>query len=616
MLAVRDLGLLITASMDSSICVWDLPGHELKRKLHGHAQGVYILGYISAQRYLISAGFDHNFKVWNPMIEEPLFTLKAHNNALAGLKAIVGSNRVITTDIDGEVKVWDIRNFMCCQTIPTEKAESGSVTSIAYVTRLDRLVLSCVGLSTRRVHRMYSLDYEHALAPEVADEGPLVTALVSMTNNSITTASMRTVRLWDALTGILKKSFQDITTANITAMCFDNREQRIIVGDESGQIGVHNCLNGALLKKLDPHEADVCALAYCPYSKCIVSASWGGRLRIHHDNKPDSTKILRQIDGHAAAVTCIAYSVKLCTIATASSAGSVRLWDFQDIKLSATLQAHTTEVTLLHWIDEYRALLTGDFLGNLILWTVPPWREKYKPICRWEFVVKIDSSTLLRSTGKPRAQSAVSIATVSSGRRGKAAPSPPVVPAPETWSEEAMRDTPTCCAFHVQSHTIFIGGTSGEIVAYDLKAIKGALIEWMGVDETGKKQGTKVPPITPRVFVKNPREGRTQVPEHKAEDNFADIDSVIKSSGDVNFDISKNLDWGKDFTTAILQTPRLDPDAVRRKYAWIAHQDSIKSIQLVEVRLPGAAAVVCAWSLVLLPHVMHARSCAGQRCRS
>jgi len=576
MLAVNKLGLLITASMDSYIKIWDLAGHELKRQLQGHAKGVYTLGYIPSQRYLISAGFGNTCKVWNPMIEEPLFTLKGHNNTIAGLNVIMGSNRIITADIDGFVKVWDIRNFRCVQTISVEKAEPGSVTAITYVDRLDRIVLTCVGLSTRRVHRMFCIDYEHSSAPEFAEEGPLVTALVSIANNAIITASMRTVRLWDACTGLLKKSFGDMTKENITAMCFDSREQRLIVGDESGGIGVYNSSNGALLKTLDAHEEDVSALAYCPYSKCILSASWGGRIRIHHDHEPQSTKILRQIDGHATAISCMAYSVKLCTIATSSTAGSVRLWDFQDIKLTATLQAHTTEVTLLHWIDEYRALLTADFLGNLILWTVAPWRDKYKPICRWEFIVKMDDE----DQGKVRGKSALS--TVSVARRSKAVLSPAAPEIQEKLPASAKRDTPTCCAFDAKSHTIFIGGTSGEIVAYDLKAIKGALLEWMGVDESGKKPGSFVPPIAPRVFVRNPRQGCTQVPEQKGDDLLM-IDSLIKSSGHVSFDISTCLEMGRDITTGLPLTPRLHPDVVRRKYAWTAHEDSIKSIQLIEV---------------------------------
>ena len=688
MLAVRDLGLLISASMDSKIHVFDIASHKCTRKLHGHAQGVYMLSYIPSQRYLISAGFDHNCKVWNPMITETLFTLRGHNNTVCGLRAVLGSNRIVTADVDGVVKIWDTRNFVCSQTLSIDQAEPGCVSGITYVARMDRIVVACVGLTSRRVHRMICLDYEHPSAPEFAEEGPVVSALISTINNLIITASMRTVRLWAACTGLLIRSFKDITPANITALCLDSREQRMVLGDESGTIGVYNCMNGTLLKKLDPHSKEgahlttdgfaVCALAYCPYSKCIVSASWGGRVRVHHDIKPDATKILRQVDGHATSITCMAYSVKLSTVATSSSAGSVRLWDFHDVKLSATLQAHTTEITLVYWLDEYRLLLTGDFLGNLILWSVPPWREKYKSIVRWEFIVNMDDR-------KSRASSAVSV--ISSGRRlvrgaGSAGsdldlnvkmslllpmsvaefdegkqqlfnrsiasvagspvskvilktiePStrhikldvevacggpllPPVAPraaiiaaehvanmltldkingefktvglpkaeilsAPQV-STDAKRDTPTCAVFHAESDTIFIGGASGEIVAYYLKAVKGALLDLMGVDDTGRRPGGKLPPVAPRMTVRNPREGKTKVPESISA-NAMMGESIIKSSGDITFDINKCLDWPKDFNTGELVTPRFDSDIVRRKLAWTAHQDSVKNIQIIQV---------------------------------
>lgn len=96
MLAIPDLGILVTASLDSRILVWDLALLTVRRDLNGHHRGVYSLAYIPSQRYLISAGYDHNCKVWNPMIEEPLFTMHGHTNVLAGLKVVIGSNRVIT----------------------------------------------------------------------------------------------------------------------------------------------------------------------------------------------------------------------------------------------------------------------------------------------------------------------------------------------------------------------------------------------------------------------------------------------------------------------------------------------------------------------------------------
>lgn len=80
---------------------------------------------------------------------------------------------------------------------------------------------------------------------------------------------------------------------------------------------------------------------------------------------------------------------------------------------------------------------------------------------------------------------------------------------------------------------------------------------------------------------RNPREGRTQVPEAKPTDSFM-IDSLIRASGDVKFDISQNLQWGKDVATGGTQKPHLESDVIRRVRGWTAHQDSIKSISLIQ----------------------------------
>jgi hypothetical protein len=68
-----------------------------------------------------------------------------------------------------------------------------------------------------------------------------------------------------------------------------------------------------------------------------------------------------------------------------------------------------------------RLLLTGDFLGNMVLWTVSPFKEKHKPVCRWDYLVQDDFDHT-------------------------------------KWK----RSTPTTVAFHPAAHTLFIGGTSGE----------------------------------------------------------------------------------------------------------------------------------------------------------
>lgn len=44
-------------------------------------------------------------QVWNPSLEEPLFTMHGHSDVIAGLEVVLGSNRVITVDVGAVLKV-------------------------------------------------------------------------------------------------------------------------------------------------------------------------------------------------------------------------------------------------------------------------------------------------------------------------------------------------------------------------------------------------------------------------------------------------------------------------------------------------------------------------------
>ncbi len=75
---------------------------------------------------LISAGLDHEACVWNTYVKEKIFSLRGHNHPLVGVKCLPESPQVITADISGMVKVWDVRNFIPMQTfnVPTDELTS------------------------------------------------------------------------------------------------------------------------------------------------------------------------------------------------------------------------------------------------------------------------------------------------------------------------------------------------------------------------------------------------------------------------------------------------------------------------------------------------------------
>ena len=67
-----------------------------------------------------SAGFDHDVLVWNPHVENIICRLMGHTAALIGVKMSERSPEILSASCDGVIKVWDIRNFKCVQTMYAE----------------------------------------------------------------------------------------------------------------------------------------------------------------------------------------------------------------------------------------------------------------------------------------------------------------------------------------------------------------------------------------------------------------------------------------------------------------------------------------------------------------
>ena len=49
--------------------------------------------------------------IWNPIVHKKIFMLKGHNHALVGVKWMPGTNQIISADISGMFRVWDVRTF-------------------------------------------------------------------------------------------------------------------------------------------------------------------------------------------------------------------------------------------------------------------------------------------------------------------------------------------------------------------------------------------------------------------------------------------------------------------------------------------------------------------------
>ncbi|KAG7389280.1 hypothetical protein PHYBOEH_007545 [Phytophthora boehmeriae] len=337
LLTLPSLESLASASMDRTIRLWDVHTGKHKQQLDGHAKGVRSLAYSSEYRFLVSAGFDFDALVWNPYVDQLILRLHGHNNSLCGVEIIPDTPQIITADVDGVFKVWDIRNFACMQTFTAENM--GDVKNIVSITSEKRILIK--------------FDYDKLENPELTDDHPVFIALYNPTSLSFITAAGRDVKIWDARLGKLIRVYRDLSTTDLTTLCLDFRERKFVIGD---------------------HE-----------HMAVISVSWDCAISIHDESDSERGVLLRRlVGGHTTDITALSFSYHLSLLASGSSDCSLQVWDYEFGRLNATCIGHVSGLLSLHFLDPFPLLLSSDSTGNLCFWAMRP-AAKYKGKCVFRF---------------------------------------------------------------------------------------------------------------------------------------------------------------------------------------------------------------------------------------
>eukprot|EP00002_Diphylleia_rotans_P033201 TRINITY_DN7034_c0_g1_i2.p1 TRINITY_DN7034_c0_g1~~TRINITY_DN7034_c0_g1_i2.p1 ORF type:complete len:747 (+),score=130.92 TRINITY_DN7034_c0_g1_i2:56-2296(+) len=267
---------LYSASMDNTIRAWDLQSKAHKLTLKGHHKGIFQLCFSSEYNCLLSAGFEHHAFVWNPYSGRIIMKLQGHLSNLVGVQKLPDGPQVLTADVDGWVKVWDIRTGNCVQTFADPSGTgNGKMTSLTYCPPLQRVIGSS--------NKLFMFEYSQADDPHQTDAHPIRQSIYNPLYKSIITSAGKDFKVWDARSGNLVHRAVDAMPAEITSICLDDRKRKLIVGDHQGHLKVFSFINAGFLRNLTSHNAEISGLCYCTEPRGVFSASWDRYIRLHDD---------------------------------------------------------------------------------------------------------------------------------------------------------------------------------------------------------------------------------------------------------------------------------------------------------------------------------------------
>ena len=223
--------------------------------------------------------------------------------------------------------------------------------------------------------RLYKFNRTMGVRTSLADDNPIIFAAYNPNGNFFITAAGRSLKLWDALTGRLEKSFVNIVDSTITTVCIDDRLRRIVVGTNNGKVQVFNINSGSHMKDFPAHKTEVSALTFCPRVpgdelKYVLSGAWDGRVicnnDVAHDYGVNSSSMVKNVVPHDSDVTVIAHSSVHQVVASGSADNSVCFYDWAlgSTPIRITLSAG---VSAMVFLDPLPLLVVADGTGSLYL---------------------------------------------------------------------------------------------------------------------------------------------------------------------------------------------------------------------------------------------------------
>jgi WD40 repeat protein len=392
---VHDVNLLASASADGTIRLWDTASMRWRKEFKGHKKGTYSLAYSMDFHCLLTAGLDQEAYVWNPYVDrKPIFKLKGHTHALCGVSVVPGTPQILSADVTGTFRLWDMRNFRTVQSFGGNES----------VTDFNTF---CVMPPHKRLaaggSRLILYDYQDEWSGEsVTDTACITDALYSPNAGVFYTVSRRTVKAWNGGSGHLFKVLRDIAKHEITAATISDGGRKLYLGDACGRVAAHELNNGSLVTEFEKHHTDISCLAVWPGTNKLFSASWDGIVKVHSDECSRAPQMKQEFTNHKDGVTCLACSPELWLLASGGTDMKVILYDLRTLKYEHTIgegdkrsEKFKSVIAAIDFLSNRCLLAVADQGGNVSLWRVRPHPDKYTLVSRFKNIPGLPNPKIL-----------------------------------------------------------------------------------------------------------------------------------------------------------------------------------------------------------------------------
>lgn len=212
--------IMISASEDATIKLWDFETGDYERTMKGHTDSVQDVALDKDGKLLASCSADMSVKLWDFQTYECIKTMHGHDHNVSSVTFLPTSDYIVSSSRDKTIKMWEVQTGFCVRTYTGHR----EWVRMVRVSLDGNLLASCSNDQTVRVWvaggkdvKMEMRDHDHvvecvAWAPEAATQAINEAAREASGGDNKNSGSYpgpflasgsrdKTIRVWDVSSG-------------------------------------------------------------------------------------------------------------------------------------------------------------------------------------------------------------------------------------------------------------------------------------------------------------------------------------------------------------------------------------------------------------------------------
>ncbi|KAF9538974.1 hypothetical protein EC957_005980 [Mortierella hygrophila] len=274
---------IATASVDKTVRLWDARSGNTSKILSGHHNAVVGVVYSPDDKLLASCSSDNTIRLWNPSNGRARNTLFGHILEVRCIAFSPNDKYIASGGLDGTIRLWGAGSGMidaypdnvAAKLVCVDVSPNGKYIVTGNSKGVGQLWLTSTGKQGVKLERNGHSDE----ITEVA---------FSPCGQRIVTASMdRTVRFWNALTGVAESIVISQSRA-ITCLSFSPDGTQLITSGHDNIVRTWDAYTGKLVHVLEGHKGWVSKVPFSPRGHQFASCSDDGSVRVWDPKKGEN----------------------------------------------------------------------------------------------------------------------------------------------------------------------------------------------------------------------------------------------------------------------------------------------------------------------------------------